>query len=336
MKTSKKLCALLVLVLFALLPLVDAPSYTSSPVISWMIVRTLKAVGASCPANFVANADVTGLDQPVVRLPAPGDGVIMNCRRSAWKFNVTDIPDHVLSIDAVFLRFNVSDNTAQEWPVDFTSIETDIKTDTPPQLWEDIGNGSVYVDATDRFFYERTTPDVHLGNVAAQDLKAAVAGGADEWSVGIKYTVEARGGGIHDASVIDIGTPRISLIVSYTLIGEEGGIQPGVGPGPGTGSLIAAETENVFTLIGGFLRLNTPLYLFVPDYYDLGLGITTAILIGFVALALTKSQIKLTPGPSRTQFTRSSPSRISKPTEILLVGLVLLLVGGLVLVTVFL
>lgn len=243
----------------------------SITVTSWMVVRKVKAVGASCPANFVANADKTGQDDPVVRLPAPDDGVIMHCRRSAWKFNVTDIPDNVESIDTLHLTFNVSDATTLTTGVDFTSIETDIETDTPPELWDDIGNGTVFVTLSEHFLQTGIKFDVSLGD-ATQNLLETVLVGDNEWSVGIKFTIEGRGGGVHDASVND-QSQRITLIVGYTVL-ETGGRTPGdpVDPVEETGRVVRSAIDTIAGVV-------------LPVHFDWGLGLT----VGLLGLAVIAS-----------------------------------------------
>ena len=135
--------------------------------------------------------------------------VIDRCERSSTEWNISTIPD-VADIIDVDLRFDVSIASGATEDCDFNSIEHKPSTSSNQGLYDDIGNGTTFVNTSTLCHGVASDKLLDLGTSADSDLESNLVD--DWWAVGIKYDPESR-----TPTGIFSNFGDIELQVTYTL-----------------------------------------------------------------------------------------------------------------------
>jgi hypothetical protein len=147
-------------------------------------VSSTLSIGATCNAT-------AGVNSTSAVITVPNSGSNGSCRRAAFEWDISSIPDNADIID-VRIRYDVNSVTYTDSGCDWHAMEKQPSVSTNQVFYDDAKNGTEFVAASTQCTTVTNDKILDLGSSADADLQANLPD--DWWAVGISYASEARPG----------------------------------------------------------------------------------------------------------------------------------------------
>ena len=173
---------------------------------------------ATTPASGVSCSTPTTIDSASARtlVVTAGSGDVASCYRSFFEYDISSIPDAVDVSNTVFKFELYSIDTAKN--CDYNEMNTKPSIGTASSIWEDIGNGTTFVNNDSTCTTVATNKSVDLGANADSDVEAQLS--SNWFAIGIKHDSEARVATNYQQNIRSeegVGVPDPTLEITYGL-----------------------------------------------------------------------------------------------------------------------
>lgn len=196
--------------------IVDPDTYISSDPTVDGYAGVANQVGTTCATTGYATA--TGIASLNVGYLGDSD-LSDNCNRGFLEFSISTIPDNSDVTNTVF-KFDVKATTSPI-NIDVNAMQFRPSTSSAITIWNDAGNGTVFVSNTSAFNVVGDNKSLDLGTDADLAVESALT--SDWFAFGTKYNSETRDSTSHHVNEIEpeegVGaTPKPTLEITYTPV----------------------------------------------------------------------------------------------------------------------